>query len=204
MDGPAFDRLTRRRFGLLSGGSLAVLAALAARDGAHSRKRRKHKRKRVCQRIGQTCGIDQGEGCCGSLVCDDNTCAGDPICVQDQDGPCNDICDCRLGLQCSERTGTCRQCSLLQTPCQSSEECCLASAGCGLTTGSGTEHVCCQRLGAMCGLDSDCCGDTSKCALSTGVGCNRADPVCCRLQGFPCDGDCDCCDPQRCISGICQ
>jgi hypothetical protein len=205
MDGTRFDLWTRRRLGLLAGGSLAVLFGLTGRDAAaRKRKRRKKKRKSktVCRRIRDDCSAAPGEDCCGDLICNDNSCVGDPICVRDEGGSCRDICDCRLGLQCSERTEKCQQCTLLQNPCQDHDDCCLRSAACGTTSvGPG---VCCQQLGGACGFDSDCCADTASCAFTTAIGCASDVAVCCRRQGFPCSTSCDCCDPRRCVSGTCQ
>jgi hypothetical protein len=148
----------------------------------------------------ESCSSAPGDTCCNALACSDNSCVGDPICVQDDGGPCTDRCDCRLGLECSDRFGnTCRSCTLLQNPCQSHDDCCLASAACGSNIfGSG---VCCQQLGGGCGLDSDCCANTGRCGLN---GCGGIEPVCCYRQGFPCANSCECCDPLRCISETCQ
>jgi hypothetical protein len=154
----------------------------------------------TCRQLRETCSSAAGNACCGALTCSDNGCVGDPVCLQDDGGPCTDRCDCRLGLECSDRFGnTCRSCALLQNGCISHDECCLASAACGSNIyGPG---VCCQQRGFACGLDSDCCANTGRCGLN---GCGGVERVCCYGQGFQCASNCDCCDPLRCLNGTCQ
>ena len=177
----------------------ALIGSAALRDSA-ARKKRKKKRKQICRALRKECGFTPEERCCGALVCNDNTCVGDPVCVQPEGGSCRDVCDCQLGLQCSTRTGnTCRQCTLLQNPCDGHDDCCLATAACGSTIVA--TGVCCLQLGNACGLDSDCCANTGKCGID---GCGGVAPVCCRGQGSQCGSSCECCDPLRCLSGSCQ
>jgi hypothetical protein len=180
-----------------------VLTAVLSND-ADGKKRRKKKRKphpkQTCRALREACNFTPEEPCCGALVCNDNICVGDPVCVQPAGGSCRDTCDCRFGLECSDRFGnTCRQCTLLQNPCDGHDDCCLASAACGSTIVA--TGVCCQQLGNACGLDSDCCANTGNCGLN---GCGGVEPVCCRGQGFPCASSCECCDPLRCFSETCQ
>jgi hypothetical protein len=212
VDDHRFDHLTRilatgvpRRLvtsALASGISIALLSA-AAEDTAGKKKRnkrRKRKPKASCRTLRQECDGNPGEQCCNGLICDDNTCVGDPVCVQPTGGSCRDKCDCRLGLECSDRAdNTCQQCALLQNPCDSHDDCCLLSAACG--SNIFTSGVCCQQLGAACGLDSDCCANTGKCGLDGGGG---TAPVCCKGMGLSCASNGDCCDPLRCVNGSCQ
>jgi hypothetical protein len=171
------------------------------------RKRRKNKRSRpgcascsACRRPREACSSTAGETCCAGLACATSGCGGDATCVQPEGGACADVCDCRSGLQCSDRAGnTCRACTLLQNPCQAHDECCLASAACGSNIyGPG---VCCQQRGFACGLDSDCCANTGSCGPN---GCGGVERVCCNGQGVQCTSSCECCDPLRCLSGTCQ
>jgi hypothetical protein len=205
MEGARFDLWTRRRFGRLAAGSVAAPAGLKALQAVGARKKRRNKKRkkpppRICQSLREECGFDPGEQCCDDLVCNDNSCVGDPICVRDDGGRCRDTCDCRLGLECSDRAGnTCRQCVLLQNPCETHGDCCLLSAACGSTIFA--TGVCCQQLGGACGLDSDCCANTGKCGLD---GCGGVELVCCRGLESLCGSSCECCDPLRCMSGTCQ
>ena len=209
MDDRRFDRLTRifatrapRRLlaGAIAGGVLTKNGGQDAPGTKRRKKKRKTPPKQICQSLREECGFTPDERCCGVLVCNDNTCVGDPVCVQPAGGACRDICDCQFGLECSDRfANTCRQCTLLQNPCSSHDDCCLASAACGST--SFATGVCCQQLGNACGLDSDCCANTGKCGLD---GCGGVEPVCCRGQGSPCGSSCECCDPLRCFNGTCQ
>jgi hypothetical protein len=205
MSGPRFDLWTRRHFGRVAAGCVAALAgSTTLQTGGAKKKRRKRKQKsppkQTCRALLEECGFTPEERCCGALVCNDNTCAGDPVCVRPEGGSCRDICDCQFGLQCSDRfANTCRQCTLLQNPCNSPDDCCLATAACGSTIFA--TGVCCQQLGNPCGLDSDCCANTGRCAVN---GCGGIEPVCCRGQGSPCGSHCECCNPLRCTSGACQ
>jgi hypothetical protein len=212
VDDRRFDHLTRflatgapRR--LVSAALCGVVLAALVGDGtedAAGKKRRKKKRKtkprKICRELQEACSFDPEERCCGALVCDVNSCASDPVCLRPAGGSCRDRCDCRLGLECSDRAGsTCQQCTLLQNPCEAHDDCCLLSAACGSTIFA--TGVCCQQLGGACGLDSDCCANTGKCGLD---GCGGVEPVCCRGMGSPCGSSCECCDPLRCMSGTCQ
>ena len=196
-----FDRWTRRQFGRLAAGSAAALIGAAWFQEADGRKKRKKKRKtgpkQTCRALREECDFGPEESCCGRLVCNDNTCVGDPVCVQPEGGSCRDICDCQLGLQCSDRFGnTCRRCAPLQAGCNDHDDCCHARAVCSATTG-----VCCQQLGGACGLDSECCPNPGKCGLVFG----GTEPVCCKGAGFTCEDHGDCCDPLRChAGGTCQ
>ncbi|MGH2618031.1 MAG: hypothetical protein ACRDJC_22615 [Thermomicrobiales bacterium] len=207
MDGSRFDLWTRRRFGRLAGGTLAALLGAIAPQKTEAKKRRKKKRRKPpqqrCQSTRQACSTSGEPRCCGSLVCDDNGCVGDPVCLQSEGGPCGDGCDCRLGLECSERTGnTCRQCSLPQMPCESAADCCLNTSFCATNACADPQSTyCCQGLGASCSAPCDCCPNPGNCGLN---GCGGVDPMCCRGQGFPCESSCDCCDPLRCVNATCQ
>jgi hypothetical protein len=204
MEDSRFNVWTRRQVGLVAGGVIAGWLGGIPSQEAGAKKRRKKKRKKppreMCRRLRDECENAAEEQCCGALVCDENTCVGDPVCVQPAGGSCRDRCDCRLGLECSSRANnTCRQCALLQTPCDEHDDCCLGTAACGSTIFA--TNVCCQQLGGACGLDSDCCANSGKCGLN---GCGGVEPVCCKGVGLPCEGNCDCCDPRRCVSGTCQ
>jgi hypothetical protein len=212
VDEQRFDRLTRilttsaprrRIVGGLGSVVLAVLLGISAESVAgkkRRKKKRKDKPKEICRELREACSFDPEERCCGALVCDDNTCIGDPVCLLPAGGSCRDRCDCRFGLECSDRAGnTCRQCVLLQNPCETHGDCCLLSAACGSTIFA--TGVCCQQLGGACGLDSDCCANTGKCGLD---GCGGVELVCCRGLGSLCGSSCECCDPLRCMSGTCQ
>jgi hypothetical protein len=203
MDDLRIDLPTRRRFARLAAGLAAALTGLTALHDSGARKKRNKKRKsrpkEICRELREECGSSPKEQCCGNLVCDDNTCVSDPVCLRPAGGPCRDKCDCRLGLECSTRANsTCRQCVLLQNPCEDHDDCCLATAACGSTIFA--TDVCCQQLGNACGLDSDCCANTGKCGLVFG----GTEPVCCTGAGFPCVDNGDCCDPLRCPGGTCQ
>jgi hypothetical protein len=203
VDATRFERWTRRRCGGLVVGALASLLGLGALQESEAKKRRKKKRpkspKQICRNLRDACSGASSEQCCGALVCDDNSCVGAPVCSRPAGGSCRDKCDCRLGLECSDRAGnTCQQCTLLQNPCVDHDDCCLLSAACGSTIFA--TGVCCQQLGGACGLDSDCCANTGKCGFVVG----GTEPVCCKGAGFPCEGDGDCCDPLRCPGGTCQ
>jgi hypothetical protein len=214
MDDRHFDTLARRLAGSASrravtaslGGALAAVIGWIARLEIEARKKRQKKRKKkrtsaprqICQTLREECSSAPEERCCGDLICSDNTCVGDPVCVQGNGGLCADTCDCLLGLECSDRGArkTCRQCVSLQNPCVSHDDCCLLTAACGSTSVS--TGVCCQQLGGACAFASDCCLNTGNCGLD---GCGGVAPVCCRGVGSQCESSCECCDPLRCLSG---
>jgi hypothetical protein len=214
MDGLRFDRWTRRQFGRVAGSVAGLLFATTALEEPAARKRRKKKRKKApasppsppgvtCREQREACGSAVEEPCCGGLVCDDNTCVGDPICVQDGGGPCSDRCDCRLGFECSERAGnTCQVCALPEMPCETHADCCLSTSFCGSNScHDPQETYCCQGLGAACSAPCQCCPNPGNCGRN---GCGGTETVCCRGQGFPCESSCDCCDPLRCLNATCQ
>lgn len=206
MDGSGFDRWTRRHFGQLAAGLVAALTGSTAVPDIRARKkRRKRKRKppKICRSLREECGSDAEEQCCGGLACDDNTCVSDPVCLQPDGGSCSDSCDCRLGLNCSDRArNTCRQCSLPQQPCETADDCCNNASACATNSCFGPpDTFCCQVLGAHCTAPCECCPNPGNCGLN---GCGGTESVCCRGQGSPCQSSCECCDPLRCFGGMCQ
>lgn len=207
MEGLRFDVWTRRQVGRIAGATFAGLFGGIASQEVEAKKRRKKKRKKppqeICRRLREDCGSAPEEQCCGLLVCDDNSCVGDPVCLQPAGEPCRDRCDCRLGLECSERDDdTCQQCSLPQMPCETAANCCLNASFCATNQCFGpSDTYCCQGLGARCAAPCDCCPNPGNCGLN---GCGGVEPVCCRGQGFSCASSCECCDPLRCVNSICQ
>ena len=203
MDGSRFDPWTRRRFGLFAGGTAAALFGLTAHQETEAKKKRKKKRKpkpprEICRKPREACSSSPEQQCCSGLTCDDSGCNEGAFCLQNEGGTCTDSCDCRAGLECSERDDfSCQQCSLPQGPCDTAANCCLNASFCATSECADPQYLyCCQGLGAPCTAPCDCCPNPGNCGRN---GCGGVEPVCCRGLGFPCQNNCDCCDPLRCL-----
>lgn len=207
-----FDLWTRRRFGQLAGGFFGALIGPTTPQESEGKKRRRKKRKKVratdppaqtFRDLREACSSAADEQCHDSLVCEGNGCTEVPLCLQTAGGLCRDGCDCRPGLECSERAGkTCQRCSLPQLPCESPDDCCLSTSFCATNACYDPQYTyCCQGLGARCSAPCDCCPNPGQCGLN---GCGGVETVCCRGQGFPCESNCDCCNPLQCQNSTCQ
>ena len=110
MDDTRFDALTRRRFGLASGGLLATLLGLAGTGDrvAAKHKHRKHqKHKRRCQQLGQLCFPDDKDACCGKLHCGPVPSLAPVPVVPNRGVILEDVCCQRAGGKCRPDKNDC-------------------------------------------------------------------------------------------------
>ncbi|MGH2617060.1 MAG: hypothetical protein ACRDJC_17635 [Thermomicrobiales bacterium] len=91
MDSSRFDAWTRRRFGLATGGAVAVVLSLSTIDGA---KAKKTKRKRRCKKLGGLCKPSGKRTCCGQLRCDKKIPTAPSFCCQKLGASCTDSLHC--------------------------------------------------------------------------------------------------------------
>ena len=98
MDGPGFDRWTRRRVGRLAGGfavaALAVPGVTDSEAGQNARKRKR--RKKRCKRLHDPCQVGGKRKCCGDLRCRTSSLnAGiHTFCCRTEGKPCANEADC--------------------------------------------------------------------------------------------------------------
>ncbi|MGH2614267.1 MAG: tail fiber domain-containing protein [Thermomicrobiales bacterium] len=110
MDGPGFDRWTRRRFGLAGGFAASTLALLGRLETeASKRKRKRRKNKKRCKRLGDTCRQGGKRKCCGDLRCDfhSGNSLSQTVCCKKAGKSCSDIFECCVGLTCGLADNTC-------------------------------------------------------------------------------------------------
>ena len=69
MDGRHFDAWTRRRFGLATGGALALLLGMVASDDSEAKKHHGHHKKKRCKKLHDSCKPGSKHKCCGKLQC---------------------------------------------------------------------------------------------------------------------------------------
>ena len=101
MRDPGFDRWTRRRFGLATGGFAAALALVGLTDSeAGKNRRRRRRRKKRCKKFGDPCQQDGKRRCCGDLRCDFHNNGVQTVCCRTVLKPCEDELDCCAGLVC--------------------------------------------------------------------------------------------------------
>jgi hypothetical protein len=125
MEGSAFDRWTRRRFGRLAGSVISALLGWSA--AADARKTRK--RKKRCKELSASCTPGGVRKCCGDLNCD-KTGTDIPLflCCKREGQPCdaNTHC-CGETSRCS--TNGCDNpvrvcCGVEGAPCEVDCDCC--------------------------------------------------------------------------------
>jgi hypothetical protein len=101
MDGSGFDRWTRRRFGLATGGFAAAIALFGPVDAeAGKNRRRRRRRKKRCKNFGDPCQQGGKRKCCGDLRCDFHNNGNQTVCCKTTGKPCSDELDCCVGLTC--------------------------------------------------------------------------------------------------------
>jgi hypothetical protein len=129
MDASRFDAWTRRRFGLLAGGSIATLAGLSAIADSEAKKKKK---KKKCKKSLKSCGGKKK--CCKKLTCGD-TLTNDSVCCKPLQGTCTDQPECCGDTICTNVDGLEgeRCCVVVDKPCNEPQDCCT-----GLTCDSGT------------------------------------------------------------------
>jgi len=125
MDGPQFDRWTRRRFGLMGGG---IAAGLMGSLGLDETEAKKHKHKKRCRKVQQSCEPDgkKKKRCCKGLRC--TGVQGEGVqCCRDTQGKCNERSECCGELECHVSTGLgkvrCCQ-AVVNGSCETDDDCC--------------------------------------------------------------------------------
>jgi hypothetical protein len=100
MKGTLFDAWTRRRFGLVAGGSLATLLGALSHGEADAKKRKKRRRKKRCKQPCGPCRFCQKGKCrsrsVGSACNGAGTCLLNGTCAR----PCDENLDCLPGCSC--------------------------------------------------------------------------------------------------------
>jgi gas vesicle protein len=121
MDASRFDAWTRRRFGLVAGGSIASLAGLSLLADADAKKKKK---KKKCRKSLQPCG-GKKKKCCKNLTCSD-TLTADSVCCKPTAGTCTDQSECCGDTICDDIDGLegTRCCFVADKPCTEKEDCC--------------------------------------------------------------------------------
>lgn len=195
------------------------------------RRKKKGKKSRTkgkcdCSFPQEGCNVS-GDCCFETSTCGDNGCDPDRRCCEGEGAECLDPCDCCFNFICSEDTGRCVPCGLIQDPCGANDPCCADGSACA-DNGNGQGKVCCLVRGFDCVDDFDCCGaqgcsgragNTCQTCASLGGPCGRFDDncchpeaecfdnacgagnVCCLPGGASCEDDCDCCEDHLCHPG---
>ena len=104
MDGPGFDRWTRRRFGLAAGGlGVSGFAAFGLAKAVAGKK----KRKKRCKRHLESCQQGGKRKCCGDLRCGipSGTMAAQTVCCKTLGKPCSERSECCADLCCGGPVG---------------------------------------------------------------------------------------------------
>jgi hypothetical protein len=114
MDGPGFDRWTRRRFGRVATGFAASTLAVLGLAETEANKRKRKRRKKRCKRHLQPCQKGGKRKCCGDLLCDvpSGEMADQTVCCKPLGKPCSKRSDCCADLCCEGEEG-----SVCQTLC---------------------------------------------------------------------------------------
>lgn len=108
MDDLRFDAWTRRRFGLVAGGTLAALLGLAESQATEAKRKRRPKR---CRKLGETCdNTKRSKSCCNAaLLCAQVTQVGQAnVCCKQAGQDCANSRECCGNDACDSATGRCR------------------------------------------------------------------------------------------------
>jgi hypothetical protein len=106
MDGPGFDRWTRRRFGRAATGFAASTLAVLGLAETEASKKRKRRKKR-CKRHLQPCQKGGKRKCCGDLRCGlpSGEMAAQTVCCKTLGKPCAERSECCADLCCGGPVG---------------------------------------------------------------------------------------------------
>lgn len=104
MDGSRVLIWTRRRFGVVLGGSLGAALGLANLAGTGAKKKRRKKKR--CRKVQATCTPGAKRRCCKGLTCDEVIDLAGTFCCRLTGDPCIDNEDCCFPGACFE--GACK------------------------------------------------------------------------------------------------
>lgn len=128
MDGLRFDALTRRGFGVATGGFVATLAGLTAPEPAA------RKKKKRCKKLSQRCQPgNKSKRCCKNLGCDVGFGGGPKTCCLRRQAVCEFESQCcgDENLGCFTIAGLDQQdrcCGSTGASCSSTDDCCITFA----------------------------------------------------------------------------
>jgi hypothetical protein len=128
MDASRFDAWTRRRFGLIAGGSIASLAGLSAIADSEAKKKKK---KKKCKKLKNGCKTSgKKKRCCKGLTCGESVAIPEGThCCRKAQGACTDATECCAPSLCNVGEGRC--CILNgEGPCTADADCCDAGNVC--------------------------------------------------------------------------